>query len=222
MAAPRPLTFPSTSPSTAMSRKRTADDMEQETDSATGLIQLSRSGDIIFEVGMGEEQRRIQVSSALLTMFSTAFVAPLGPHFREGRNLGDAQNPATKPLPEDEPEAMSDLFRLLHHVPVPALATGRDAKRIFAFARAADKWCCSEILGLQAQGMLLAARLRLKEKFGRYEFHLLQLIAASYLFNQDQLFASLVGMLRLSSKESFLDLCIKMDDATLPEHFYRP
>lgn len=110
-----------------MSRKRTADDMEQETDSATGLIQLSRNGDVIFEVGMSEEQRRIQVSSALLTMPSTAFVALLGPHFREGRNLGDAQNPATIPLPEDEPEAMSDLFFLLHHVPIPALATGRDA-----------------------------------------------------------------------------------------------
>lgn len=191
-----------------MTRERTAAEMEQEAAPDT-LDKISKNGDVIFEVGeVGEEstpRRRIVVSSAILSDASTAFAALLGPHFREGQQLASASTnaPVKIPLPEDDPQAMSDLLRLLHLINVPELAWAEEFQRIFAFALSADKWCCVDALHLQSQGILLNSLNALSglptpfcEAFDECKA-IIELANAAYLLNQHPSSSMLVRRLLL-------------------------
>ncbi|KAK4496044.1 hypothetical protein PRZ48_013313 [Zasmidium cellare] len=184
------------------------------------IDKVSQNGDVVFEAGEPGQQRRILVSSAILTMASTAFAALLGPHFREGQQLGTSQSPVTIPLPEDDPDAMLDLFRLLHLVAVPSLLAADDSKRMQSFAVAADKWCCIDALRLQAQGMLLAAVGQLGTDVTPLGLHMAQLATTAYLFNHQQCFAGLVKRMVLGVAGSYLDIWRQIDEQTLPAQFY--
>lgn len=170
---------------------RAAEQMEESSSSQT-IDHICQAGDIVFEVGENENQRRMLVSSIVLRLAAPAFAALLGPHFREGRDLSNSQLPLTVPLPDDKPEAMADLLHLLHYRPVSTLASDRAAERILSFAVAADKWCCIDAVGTQAQGMLLAARTRLDPEIGD---SLVWLVGAAY---QDSILTGLVKSLLIS------------------------
>ncbi|KAF2165588.1 hypothetical protein M409DRAFT_23881 [Zasmidium cellare ATCC 36951] len=211
-----------------MSRKRTAGEMEQEFVPDT-LNRISKNGDVIFEVGEEATARcRLLVSSAILIQASTTFAALLGPRFREGQQLASANTngPVTIPLPEDEPQAMSDLLRLLHLVNVPQLASAKDIKRIRSFAVAADKWCCVEALHLQSQGILLNSLNTLKApdrdvsnplEYGR---PMTELASAALLLNQNGSFSSLIRRLLMHFTGSFLQLAPDVEANVLPLEFY--
>ncbi|KAK4496045.1 hypothetical protein PRZ48_013314 [Zasmidium cellare] len=193
------------------------------------LDKISKNGDVIFEVGEeATPRRRILVSSAILSNASTAFAALLGPHFREGQLLASASTngPVTIPLPEDEPQAMSDLLRLLHLINVPELAWADDFPRIFAFALAADKWCCVDALHLQSQGILLNSLNVLERLPGLSDEPfdegkaVIELANAAYLLNQHPSFCLLVMRLLLRQTGSYLQLSKKVDGDVLPLKFY--
>ncbi|OAL36120.1 hypothetical protein AYO20_04534 [Fonsecaea nubica] len=84
---------------------------------------------------------RIRVCSKLMTMCSPVFKAMLNGPFREGRLPLNAAEPPILKLPDDEPVAMVELCKILHHkwdthvFPFCALAT----------AVAADKYGCATI-----------------------------------------------------------------------------
>lgn len=204
--------------------------MEEAEGAENTLGRISKNRDIIFEVGEHEKvQRRILASSAVLCETSTAFAALLGPYFREGQQLRNAENPVTIPLPEDGPDAMFDLLRLLHHVSVPELADNKCAETIFAwlremepdknlrrlsaFAVAADKWCCVEALRLQSRAILLPQLHTLQNLLRHLDYHhsiicgdLAWLTTVAYLLNEEQTFAGFAKLLILHESISYLYL----------------
>lgn len=152
-------------------------------------------------------------------MTSPVFAALLGPHFLEGQTPRTSSNPVEIPLLEDDAQAMSDLCRLLHHTPVPELASTEDLDRVVAFALAAHKWDCTEALSLQAQGIVFRA-LHDDSVFedGR---QLAWLAAVAYCFNDQQVFEVVVDNLVLNYAGSLLEVRNEMKDDILPAHFYR-
>lgn len=66
-----------------MPKKRTAHEMEEAASSRSSIERISRNGNIILEVG----ERRMLVSSTVLSETSTAFAALLGPRIREGQDV---------------------------------------------------------------------------------------------------------------------------------------
>jgi len=70
--------------------------------------------DVILEVG--RDGRRLHVSSMFLTKGPAFFKAMLGGHFKESQNLSTT-NPALASLPEDDPDAVEFICRVLHHSP---------------------------------------------------------------------------------------------------------
>ncbi|KXT18366.1 hypothetical protein AC579_965 [Pseudocercospora musae] len=176
-------------------RKRNATEMEQSSGSDANITteDIAPDGDVIFEVG-DETRRRLRVSSKILSTVSPVFKTWLGPYFREGQLSRDASNPVTIELPEDQPQAMSDMCNLLHFRRVLELGfinveLGREcerASRVLEFAIVVDKYCCTEALYLQAQSIL-----QYGNHFGEERLPTSRdadTLTAAYLLNQGMLF----------------------------------
>ena len=76
------------------------------------------AGDIVLKLGSGDEATLIRVHSKVLSLASPVFAAMLSPRFAEGKaledNKGMVDSTTTIDLPDDDPEAMSLICRVLH------------------------------------------------------------------------------------------------------------
>ena len=76
------------------------------------------AGDIVLKLDSGDEEALIRVHSKVLSLASPVFAAMLSPRFAEGQALeekkGTVNSPTAIDLPDDDPEAMSLICRILH------------------------------------------------------------------------------------------------------------
>ncbi|KAK5692388.1 hypothetical protein LTR97_010696 [Elasticomyces elasticus] len=113
-------------------------------------ITIAEEGDVILVLDDGK--KRIRVSAALLSMASSVFKAMLGPHFLEGQVQRSPENPQHIHLPEDDPEAMVTLSKLVHFdTPDDSTVGPRSLRKV---AVVADKYDCTQAIGLQAESLL--------------------------------------------------------------------
>ncbi|KAK5680621.1 hypothetical protein LTS10_007554 [Elasticomyces elasticus] len=136
-------------------------------------INVAADGDVYLVCG--EPAAKIKVSSSILIRASTEFAARLKPHFDEGSVRPDS--PVEIPLLADSYHAMRDLCDLLHGNTIDVLAGSTAAGRIYKLAVVIDKYRCTKILDLQAQGLLLGY-------WDKYGQALSRMAAAAYLLDQ--------------------------------------
>ncbi|UNI19316.1 hypothetical protein JDV02_005507 [Purpureocillium takamizusanense] len=125
----------STVPDASIPRDQTS----RESTSAAVVV-AAPGGDVVLVVG--KRRARIQVFSVVLRNSSRVFEAMLRPEFAEGAKLflnthGSA--PVDIELPEDDPDAMGKLCKMLHCT-ADAGASPGGAQSLLDLARAADKY----------------------------------------------------------------------------------
>lgn len=76
------------------------------------MQQIIPDGDVILVVGL--KKSKIQLSSHLLRTTSPVFAAMLGPSFKEGTLLRESQGPTEIFLPEDNAEALWNIYSTLY------------------------------------------------------------------------------------------------------------
>ncbi|QDS75677.1 hypothetical protein FKW77_007587 [Venturia effusa] len=101
-------------------------------------------GDVILVVGADDsesDQVSIRVSSKVLSVSSKVFKAMFGRNFKEGNELAKSSTPYQIPLPDDDPDAMAILCRILHHNADDVFLPD-DAAQVMQFVAALDKYDC--------------------------------------------------------------------------------
>ncbi|KAK3630295.1 hypothetical protein LTR22_021557 [Elasticomyces elasticus] len=142
-------------------------------------INVAADGDVYLVCD--EPAVKIRVSSFILTRASTEFAVRLTPHFIAGSVKPD--HPVEIPLPADSYGAMRDLCDLLHGNTITGVSGPKAAARIYKIAVVIDKYRCTKILDLQAQGLLLGYW----DKYGQGNLilsALSRMAAAAYLLDQ--------------------------------------
>ncbi|KXT05089.1 hypothetical protein AC578_7559 [Pseudocercospora eumusae] len=117
---------------------------------------IAAEGDLILAVG-SPVKVRLHVSSEVLKNTSPVFSTLLSPHFREGQALPSAEVPTSIKLPEDLPDGMTYLCKLLHGKEVEQLSLCPKTEDLLQAAIAADKYAAMPVLQLQMQSWLYAA-----------------------------------------------------------------
>ncbi|TKA59756.1 hypothetical protein B0A55_11950, partial [Friedmanniomyces simplex] len=81
----------------------------------TTTVDIDPAGDVMLVCKAGtENEQRLRVCSAALSLGSPVFKAMLSPRYTEGQALASA-SPVELPLPDDGSEAMTVLCNVLHH-----------------------------------------------------------------------------------------------------------
>ncbi|KAK3652961.1 hypothetical protein LTR56_004909 [Elasticomyces elasticus] len=124
-------------------------DMQSATTGAgdATVADIDRNGDVMLVCGAGSErEKRLRVSSTVLSAGSPVFKAMFSPRF-EGQALQTAEPYLEVPLPEDDGEAMEIMCEVLHHRNdrVPKSADGQE-HLIANVAELCDKYDCLEAL----------------------------------------------------------------------------
>ncbi|OQV03776.1 BTB/POZ domain-containing protein [Cladophialophora immunda] len=122
---------------------------------------------------------RIRVCSKFMTMCSPVFKAMLNGSFREGQVPLSSLEPPTLELPEDDPQSMVELCKILHH----KWDTNLEAfpSCVLPLARAADKYDCTTIIRVWFNHQFLGEVSR-GRKYSRLE--IAQLISISYILDE--------------------------------------
>ncbi|KAK4956327.1 hypothetical protein LTR10_005849 [Elasticomyces elasticus] len=143
-------------------------------------VNVAADGDVYLVCG--EAAIKTRVSSSILIRASTEFAARLKPHFDEGSVKPDY--PVEIPLLADSYHAMRDLCDLLHGNTITGLSGPKAAARIYKLAVVIDKYRCTKILDLQAQGLLLGIRTNMAKVRFLSLSTLSRMTAAAYLLDQ--------------------------------------
>ncbi|EME41938.1 hypothetical protein DOTSEDRAFT_27044 [Dothistroma septosporum NZE10] len=125
---------------------------------ATNQEDIAANGDVVLIVGGDDTvvgQKRLRVSSHMLSTASPVFKALLGPHFREGAQSRSSTSPVEIPLPDDISELLSYLCNLLHAKHLPAF-DALNADKLYELALTVDKYDCSSTLRLQSRAILMS------------------------------------------------------------------
>lgn len=88
---------------------------------------------------------RIRTSSHILKLSSSTFRAMLGPHFKEGKSLGEYGSVEIE-LPEDDPQTMTTMCKVMHHNP-DIMHEPTTALDLANLAHIADKYDTVRALG---------------------------------------------------------------------------
>ncbi|KAF2431206.1 hypothetical protein EJ08DRAFT_632495, partial [Tothia fuscella] len=108
-------------------------------DTSTKLVIVDPSGDVLLIVG--PQKQEVQVSSKGLSLGSKVFQAMFSQHYNEGTELRASEQLYRLPLPDDEPQNMITLCKVLH-VNHEGLDLSADIEKLKAFAIIADKYGC--------------------------------------------------------------------------------
>ncbi|KAK4493780.1 hypothetical protein PRZ48_014965 [Zasmidium cellare] len=117
---------------------------------------VAANGDLLLEVGTSPKIKLL-VSSQVLTAASKVFGALLGPKFLEGQSTRSPQSPQTISLPDDDPEDMHMVCRLLHGAVSPDELSHITDLEILHLAIPIDKYGLSKSLQFHNQALLLTA-----------------------------------------------------------------
>ncbi|EME41939.1 hypothetical protein DOTSEDRAFT_27045 [Dothistroma septosporum NZE10] len=139
---------------------------------------IAPGGDVILIVG--DDKKRLQVSSTMLFATSSVFKALLGPHFREGQQPRSAAMPVEVALPDDDFMADAWLCALVHHKPAAELEENRDVRHMLAFAIVVDKYDSIGALRLQSRALMMRFT-ECKPSADHSDVTMLEALAAAYL-----------------------------------------
>ncbi|KIW46492.1 uncharacterized protein PV06_02161 [Exophiala oligosperma] len=135
---------------------------------------------------------RLLVSSTFLTHASPVFKVMLDGRFAEGQLTLSKQNPPTIALPEDDPDTVALLCKILHLIgDIYQRVTG---KQLIKLAVISDKYNCSRSLvpwfrGQLHQFTIPATGIFDQVALDRREMSLEQVILISYLIDDNEMFA---------------------------------
>ena len=108
------------------------------------------AGDIVLKLGSDDEETLIRVHSKVLSLASPVFAAMLSPRFAEGQaleeNKGTVDSPTAINLPDDDPEAMSLICRVLHFKDDATQGKSYPSKILIGMAVICDKYNISRAL----------------------------------------------------------------------------
>lgn len=159
---------------------------------------IAPDGDVTFLVG--REKKRFRTYSLVVKNASKVFAALLGPHFSEGQALSANNHnmPAEILLPEDDPEAFSIIFKVIHgrNDTVPRKPR---ALTVLKVAIAVDKWDCRTPLNWAILTWLKCDGIHDAEE-------LWTLMLAAYWFQDEQAFRDTTCALVLHHTGSYLEL----------------
>ncbi|RSL69675.1 hypothetical protein CEP54_002191 [Fusarium duplospermum] len=97
---------------TGTKRKQPEPEPPKEEDEVPFLREIIPGGDVILVVG--PRKSKIQLSSHLLRTTSPVFNAMLGPNFKEGTLLRESQGPVEIALPDDNAQALYNVYSTLY------------------------------------------------------------------------------------------------------------
>jgi hypothetical protein len=185
---------------------------------AMEVTDVAAEGDMILTL----QHSRLRVSSVILASASPVFKVMMGPAFLEGRDFRSAQYPKEIPL-EDDSTAMTRLCFMLHHRRYPKCSPPQDiplvdgAEGLFALAVVADKYSCTDAVGM-ATGNLLAYNLI---STGMPIGALLYLIGTTYILEDDRQFALFTRHLIMDHVTTLSKAAVHSAIDVLPQHFLR-
>ena len=110
------------------------------------MIDIHSRGDIILEVGSGQHTIAVRVSSSILAAAGQSWIDLLGLSPHESNNTGTIDEPKRVPVSADDPLAMLDLCRILHHR--LDHVEGSRGRPLLAVALVCNKYACEESLSL--------------------------------------------------------------------------
>ncbi|KAF7197545.1 hypothetical protein HII31_01048 [Pseudocercospora fuligena] len=160
---------------------------------------IADGGDLILAVG-APCKVRLQVSSEVLGATSPVFSALLSPRFREGQASRNAEQPQTIELPEDLPDGMTFLCKLLHGQKVEQLPLCPKTEDFLQIAIAADKYDAMPVLQLHMQSWLYATLEDLEPV--PCEKKLSRIACAAYLARHRRAFSQATKRLMLDCTEN--------------------
>jgi hypothetical protein len=99
------------------------------------VLEIDRKGDLVIRAGITPTVL-MRVSSKHLTMASDVFEALLGPHFAEGQEQHNEQNPLS--FADDSATSLEILLRIIHH----KMETGVRPKDLPGLVIVSDKYGC--------------------------------------------------------------------------------
>lgn len=81
--------------------------------SPSSFIDVDPHGDVLLQLGPSKNVS-LRVSSKALSLASPVFAALFSPRFSEGQPLSSSTEARNVPLPEDDPEAMTQICYAIH------------------------------------------------------------------------------------------------------------
>ena len=169
------------------------------------------AGDIVLKLGSGDEATLIRVHSKVLSLASPVFAAMLSPRFAEGKaledNKGMADSTTTIDLPDDDPEAMSLICRVLHFKDDAAQRTTYPSVLLMALAVLCDKYNMSR--GLSSWSRICMEKFNREAKHDQFDIAWM-----SYGFEHHESFWKDTGNIIRHSSLAELDI----EHDFLPDH----
>lgn len=143
--------------------------------SSGAVTDIVSNGDIILVVG--QDKKRLHVSSHMMRAASETFDVLFGPKFSEGQNL-HISHPKEIPLPDDDADAISILCRIVHlqNDSIPATLS---PEKCLVLARLVDKYAL-------CRTVYLAADRWLKHEVCESADSLAQMLLAAELMDHDR------------------------------------
>lgn len=141
-----------------------------------------------------EIQKKLRVSSIMLSYASPVFKAMLGPQFAEGQVHRSASQPLEVKCTEDHRDAMTTMCMLLHHQKtsfhndIGIDNQGAEyVEDLLEIAYLVDKYQCTESLKLQAEAMM--GKWQDRKLFSSYSTSVyIELAQAAYYFDSPRFF----------------------------------
>ena len=147
-------------------------------------VDADPEGDLVLVIGSGEKQKNIRASSKVLSLASPVLAAMFSPRrFSEGSALSSS-NPPNICFPEDDPEAVTMFYRLVHFREYQGKQKAPSFNQLLNMALFCDKYDAG--LALNPWCELWLPCKSVFEKDGNYR----NMLAIAYAFNNQGTYVS--------------------------------
>lgn len=143
---------------------------------------IDPNGDLILVVGT-KEKTSLRVQSKILSVASKVFLTMFSQSYMEGMGLASASEPYSVSLPEDDPEGLTILCKLLHFQ-FSSFTSTPTSEELMDLAVTAHKYDCVAALSCMSTKWLLDTDFHMDEGFYPAE----ELLVASYLLKNHDSF----------------------------------
>ncbi|KAI9867585.1 MAG: hypothetical protein M1813_008384 [Trichoglossum hirsutum] len=172
-----------------------AEPVPQHSDSTIDRKVIDEDGDILVQIGSKE----MLVSSKILILASPVFKAMLKSNFLEGNTARSTQHPLKLPLPDDDPDALTVLFQILHFSP-KRKRLEPDVDLQLELAQLADKYDCVISIHAESEQWLHALN-----EVDHESSILWKLSTIAFLMGHTEKFANFTAKLALTLSAAQLD-----------------
>jgi hypothetical protein len=164
---------------------------------------IDEDGDVLVQA----DSKELLVSSKILILASPVFKAMLKSKFRKGRTTRSTQHPLKLPLPDDNPDALTVLFHILHFSP-KRKRLEPDVDLQLELAQLADKYDCMASIHAESEQWLHSLT-----EVDHEPSVLWKLSTIAFLISHTEEFATFTAKLALTLSAA------ELDDATLHPSF---